>query len=60
MEEPRRARREFWFVVAAGSGLMLLTGTGAYWIKTNADRPQLTLERAVDEKSQWPLRSAPA
>jgi colicin import membrane protein len=54
MEEPRRSRQEFWFVVAAGSGLMLLTATGAYWIKTNADRPQLTLEMAVDEKSQLP------
>jgi hypothetical protein len=51
MKEPRRSRRGFWFVVAAGSGLMLLTGAGAYWIKSNADSPQLSLEMAIDENS---------
>jgi hypothetical protein len=48
MNEPRRSQRGFWFVVAAGSGLMLLTGAGAYWIKSNADRPQLTLQIAEE------------
>jgi colicin import membrane protein len=51
MKEPKRSQREFWFVAAAGSGLMLLAGTGAYWIKTNADRPQLRLETSIAENS---------
>jgi hypothetical protein len=46
MTEPRKSQREFWLVVVAGSSLMLLTGAGAYWIKSNAERPQPSFEMA--------------
>jgi hypothetical protein len=49
MEERSRSPREFRLVVAAGIGLVLLTGVGAYWIKANAERPQPTLEMAVGD-----------
>jgi hypothetical protein len=51
MKEPRRSRWELWLVVMAGSSLMLLTGAGAYWVKSNAERQRLTLEMATDDNA---------
>jgi hypothetical protein len=54
MQEPRRSQREFWLVVAAGSSLMLMTGAGAYWIKSNAERAQPTLGMATGDSAPLP------
>jgi hypothetical protein len=49
MKERSRSPWEFRLVVAAGIGLVLLTGAGAYWIKANAERPQTTIEMAIGD-----------
>jgi hypothetical protein len=57
MKEPTRLQREFWLFVAAGSSLMLLTGAGAYWIKSNAERPQPTLAMAIADNAPPPAHA---
>jgi colicin import membrane protein len=55
MKKGNTSRREYWFLVVAGTGLMLLTGAGAFWLKASADRSQPTLEMAVDENPAAPI-----
>ena len=55
MRKGNTSRREYWFLVVAGTGLMLLTGAGAFWLKSNADRSQLTLEMAINEEPTAPI-----
>jgi len=57
MESRSTSRREYWFVVAAGSALMLFTGAGAFWIKAHAERPQILLEVATGTKALPPPRA---
>lgn len=49
VKDGSRSPQQFRLVVAAGTGLALLTGVGAYWIKANAERPELTLEMAIGD-----------
>ena len=55
MRKGNTSRREYWFLVVAGTGLMLLMGAGAFWLKANADRSQPTLEMAVNEDPAAPI-----
>jgi hypothetical protein len=55
MKNGNTSRREYWLLAVAGTGLMLLTGAGAFWLKANADRSQPTLEMAVNEDPAAPV-----